>query len=457
MPDRLPIVLDWLQQECRPIPCRDGTKHAAHGWERFQREDPTRVDLHRWWTGKRQNNENIALILGPKPGGNLLFLNVNIKHGHDGPATLRRLGWKIPETPTIATPSGGRAHAFKVPDPQLYPFPFNTHVHPTGYEGLEFRGAAAYQLVPTSRTPEGVYTFVPPWTLEQFRADLADLPGAILQAWVRLDRGAKFSRDFGPANIGNPRKPASAAGLPTDLSHPQPKPHKRSQVRPAPQAQATTPNYTTITTRLSTDECRLFVDGFDLRERECAEVVCGRLDVPVSSLDDGRPFLCRLPGHRERDPSAMWGKSSTGYYLYKDWHQRSGEPVYTVPEVYAALTTGVVKAWPKPSRMVWRLRLMVEEGWLTPEPVRMKPVPDDASDLLRHYCEGFRLLVACKSCHPQTAPNAATVFAPSFAALWCGLRKGSIWSAHQEALSRDLIVFAGIYKKQALYLPGKDE
>jgi hypothetical protein len=101
----------------------------------------------------------------------------------------------------------------------------------------------------------------------------------------------------------------------------------------------------------------------------------------------------------------------------------------------------------------YRLR----RGWLTPEPVRMKPVPDDASDLLRHYCEGFRFLVACKSCHPQTVPNAATVFAPAFAALWCGLRKGSIWSAHQEALARDLIVFAGIYKKQALYLPGKDE
>jgi hypothetical protein len=128
-----------------------------------------------------------------------------------------------------------------------------------------------------------------------------------------------------------------------------------------------------------------------------------------------------------------------------------------VPEVFAALTSGVVKPLPKPSRMVWRLRLMVEEGWLTPEPVRMKPVPDDASEPLRRYCEGFRFLVMCKSCHPKTVPNAATPFARSFAAHWCGIPKGSIWALQQEAIQRDLIVFAGIYKGQALFRPGKDE
>jgi hypothetical protein len=94
----------------------------------------------------------------------LLGLNINIKNGHDGHATLQRLGWTIPPTPTIRTPSGGLCHCFKIPDPQLYPFPFGTHVHPDGYPGLEFRGAGGYQLVPTSRTPEGAYEFVPPWT-----------------------------------------------------------------------------------------------------------------------------------------------------------------------------------------------------------------------------------------------------------------------------------------------------
>jgi hypothetical protein len=181
------------------------------------------------------------------------------------------------------------------------------------------------------------------------------------------------------------------------------------------------------------------------------------MELSLDSLDDGRPFLCHLPGHRERNPSASWIKTATGYYVYRDWHQRSGEPLFTVPDLFAALTSGVVRSLPKPSRMAWRLRLMVEEGWLVPELVRMRAVPADASDLLRRYCEGFRLLVACKSCHPKTLPNAATEFSRSFAASWCSIPKGSVWSTHQEAIERDLLVFAGMYKGQALYRPGKDE
>jgi hypothetical protein len=204
--------------------------------------------------------------------------------------------------------------------------------------------------------------------------------------------------------------------------------------------------------------CRVFVDGFDMHERECAEAVCSRLEVSVDALDDGRPFHCRLPGHGpDHDPSASWYQSPAGYYLYVDWHKRSQERSYTVPEVFAALTSRVVQRLPKSSRMAWRLRLMVEEGWLTPDPVPMKPLPDDASDLLRRYCEGFRFLVMCKSCHPKTAPNAATPFAKAFAASWCGIPKGSIWATHQEAVQKDLLVFAGIYKRHMLYRPGKDE
>ena len=358
--------------------------------------------------------------------------------------------------PTIRTASGGLCYFFGVPDRTLYPFPFGTHVHPDGYDGLEFRGAGGYQLVPTSRTPEGAYEFVPPWTLDRFRADLEVLPSAILQAWVRLDRGAqKFTRDT-PENSGNARKPPSALEQTTDLSPPQPPQTRRSHTRPAPKATATETDLPTITTRLSPDECRLFVDGFDLHERECAEAVCERMGLSVDALERGYSFCCGLPGHHERTPSATWVKTDSGYYLYKDWHKRSGEVLYTVPEIYAALASRVVKRLPKPSRMAWRLRLMVEEGMLEPEPVRMRAVPDEASELLRRYCEGFRLLIASRSCHPKTVAASAP-FAKAFAARWCGIPEGSIWAVHQEAIRYDLIMFAGLHKGQALYRPGKNE
>lgn len=90
MPDYLPDVLDWIDQGCRPVGT-DATKHAAGKWKAYQRRDPTVYERHQWWTGKRQNNANVALILGPKPGGDLLGLNINTKNGSDGPGTLKRL------------------------------------------------------------------------------------------------------------------------------------------------------------------------------------------------------------------------------------------------------------------------------------------------------------------------------------------------------------------------------
>jgi Bifunctional DNA primase/polymerase, N-terminal len=457
MADRLPIVLQWLHQGCRPIPCQAGTKHARVSWTRFQARPPTHVELHRWWTGTRRSNANVALVLGPPPGGNVLALNINIKHGHDGHATLQRLGWTLPPTPTIRTPSGGLCPFFQVPDRQRYPFPFHTHVHPDGYPGLEFRGAGGYQLVPTSRTPDGAYRWRPPWTLDRFRDDLAALPEPILQAWIALDRGAKFSRVMRTASPDKALKAGSTADRPpspTDASPPRPQTPSQSQ---APRAAPTPPSLPTITTRLSAEGERVFVNGFDVREQACAEALCRRLDLPVDWLAGGWPFPCRLPGHGpDHHPSATWYKTPSGFYIYKDWHRRGPHGLYTLPEVFAAITSRVVKRLPGPSRMAWRLRLMVEEGWLVPEPVRMRAMADEASPLLQRYCAGFALLIACKSCHPETRPHAATVFAKGFAARWCGIPEGSIWGVHQEALQRDLLVFAGVYKNQILYRPGKD-
>jgi hypothetical protein len=455
MPDRLPIVLCYVQQGCRPIPCQAGTKHARDSWTRFQRHDPTVHNRHRWWTGTRQNNENVALILGPPPGGNLLAMNVNVKNGHDGPATLHRLSWVMPPTPTIRTPSGGLCYFFKVPDPSIYRFPFGTYVHPPGYDGLEFRGAKSYQLVPTSRTPEGCYEFLPPWTLDRFRADLAELPGAILQAWTRLDGGAKiFGRDE-PVTIGTTRKPAPTAVLITDLSPPQPQPTSTAQNHPQ--------HLTTKTTTLLHWKDRDFTTedytdfdggevGYD--DGACTAHVCGLVRLDVSALSGAWPFPCILPRHGpDRDPSATRFQTSSGHYLYHDWHARSGDEFWPVPDVFAALVTGKVKRLPKPSRKTWRLRLMVEAGLLEPYPVEMKPIPDDLPKLLRHFCERFRYLCACKWTYQERAP---TMFSDEFAAGWCGIREGSIWKLRRLAMAHGFMVVARDDQGHLVYLPGKE-
>ena len=190
-----------------------------------------------------------------------------------------------------------------------------------------------------------------------------------------------------------------------------------------------------------------------MQDRECAEHVSRKVGLDVGRLDDGQSFLCILPGHRERTPSATWFQTNSGHYIYHDWHVRSGHAYYPVPDVFAALVTGKPKSLPKPSRKTWRLRLMIEAGLLDPYPVAMKPFPDDMPKLLRHFCERFQYLCACKWTYQERAP---TMFSDEFAAGWCGIREGSIWKLRGLALAHGFIVAARDDEGRLVYLPGKD-
>jgi hypothetical protein len=146
MLDRLSYAMDYVDQDFWILPCKKGEKHAAIKWKHLERRPMTAQERHAGWPNR--SDRNIALICGRRAG--LLVLNSNTKNGHDGPGTLRRLGWDriVPPTPTIATPSGGLAYCFKLPDADLCPFPFNTYVHPPGFPGLGFRGGDDHYGVP---------------------------------------------------------------------------------------------------------------------------------------------------------------------------------------------------------------------------------------------------------------------------------------------------------------------
>jgi hypothetical protein len=108
---------------------------------------------------------------------------------------------------------------------------------------------------------------------------------------------------------------------------------------------------------------------------------------------------------------------------------------------------------PEPSRKTWRLRLLIEAGLLDPYPVEMKPIPEDMPKLLRHFCERFRYLCACKWTYQERAP---TMFSDAFAAGWCGIREGSIWKLRRLALAHGFLVAARDDDGRLVYLPGKD-
>jgi hypothetical protein len=217
---------------------------------------------------------------------------------------------------------------------------------------------------------------------------------------------------------------------------------------------ATTTTLTTITTPLSADDYTDFEAGeVEIHDQACAAHVCGLVRLEVASLEGRWPFLCVLPGHRESTPSATWFKTNSGHFLYHNWHVKSGDEFWPVPDVFAAMVTGRLKRLPRPSRKTWRLRLMVEAGLLDPYPVEMKPVPDDMPRLLRHFCERFRYLCACKWIYQERAP---TMFSDAFAAGWCGIREGSIWKLRRLALLHGFMVVARDDDGRLVYLPGKE-
>jgi hypothetical protein len=454
MSDHLPHALRYHAQGFRPIPTRE--KKPLEDWEKLEHQAPAAADRHRWWPGTGKSNPNIALVLGP--ACNLLVLNVNVKHGVNGLATLQ--GRDLPETPTIRTPSGGRAYLFRPPDPTRYPSAFGTYVYPKGFDGLEFRGSGGIQVMPPSRTTHGAYTFVKPWTLTRIQAQLADLPLWLLEAWLALDARENFGRDRA-RNGDYAGKAASALARTTDLTSHSPQQRWQSQSTARPQAAATPETtaappttLTTITTTLSSDDYMDFKPSdVETHDDECASHVCGLVRLDVASLQGNWPFLCVLPGHRESTPSATWFKTTSGHYIYHDWHVRSGEEFWPVPDVFAALVTGTLKRLPKPSRKTWRLRLMVEAGLLDPYPVEMKSFPADMPKLLRHFCERFRYLCACKWTYQERAP---TMFSDAFAAGWCGIREGSIWKLRRLAIAQGFLVAARDDDGRLVYLPGKE-
>jgi hypothetical protein len=447
--DRLPDAIDYAKQDFWPLPCKKDEKESAIKWAHLHRRPMTAQERHDGWPNR--SDRNIALICGRRAG--LLVLNINVKRGHDGHATIKRLGWHIPQTPTIATPSGGLAICFQPPDPHDFPFPFKTYVHPEGYDGLEFRGGDDhYQLFPPSRTAEGVYAFVPPWTIDQLRQDLADLPDCILQAWYLLDCGGEhFSRRARHHQHNSESRTTLASAPPTDLS-PQPTLPRRSQARPplprdlssgAPVLLETYPT----TKRLNPHSIRRLFGDWDANAAAAQFLGLGR---PPLNL------LCFY--HPDCTPSmSLYVDKRTRAWKIHDWH-KDGSPKgthYSLADIFAARILGYpVRLKGKPTLATWWKRLLLACKYLEAPDVPRKALPTDARDSVQQVYEGFLLNVQC---HWLTQPGCAVPFTHGFAMAWCGMHSKKIVEYALYRLQRDgQMRPAGRQHGSQVFLPGKD-
>lgn len=132
-----------------------------------------------WWT--RWPHANIGLACGPISG--VVALDVDCKGDVDGFAALADLEAEfgpLPPTVTSQTPTGGKHFLF--PDPGV---PIRNQAglkrHLDGarrvYQGLDFRGAGGYIVVPPSQRGGREYR----WLRDPDFTRLAALPGWVLQ------------------------------------------------------------------------------------------------------------------------------------------------------------------------------------------------------------------------------------------------------------------------------------
>ncbi len=174
----------------------------------------------------------------------------------------------------------------------------------------------------------------------------------------------------------------------------------------------------------------------------------------VPSLETGKPFCCVLPGHNERNPSAVLWTDSQDRIVYRDWHKKSGIEWLTLADVYASQCYGRVVKLPGPGWAVWALRLLVDAGVLALPTVEAWPsLPVHALPDERLVWDGFCELLAVKMLW-GIAPDTPTAYSARFAAAWCGHGRTYMdaWHAITKLRQWGYLQQVGQAKRAFLYL-----
>jgi hypothetical protein len=192
------------------------------------------------------------------------------------------------------------------------------------------------------------------------------------------------------------------------------------------------------------DGCDDFVDAF-----------IERAGLP-SNARAGSLFKCILPRHKEHKPSANLWRNPQGLWIYKDHHRRSGHGSYCLADVYASLVSGSMRRIRPPELARWKLRALVEFGFLPLANVELPELPTVASDAAKAAREGVRLLFAVRR---LTEQEDVTPFTSAFAAAWCPIDPSTAAGAITQLRKHGVIVKVGEAGSgrgtMNLYAPGK--
>jgi hypothetical protein len=177
----------------------------------------------------------------------------------------------------------------------------------------------------------------------------------------------------------------------------------------------------------------------------------------IPEVGVGVPFLCVLPGHEEDEPSASLWRDDSGAVVYHDWHGDPDDQFWLLAEVYEACQTGECRIRNTPEISRWKLRLLVETGFLEPADVPAARLPDRVSAVIRRVYDGFVYLLRCRWVNE---PGEPTPYTWRFAARWCGVTIGQAGRAIGQLVDARYMLEAGhmpgvgCHQGTPLYLPG---
>jgi Bifunctional DNA primase/polymerase, N-terminal len=176
------------------------------------------------------------------------------------------------------------------------------------------------------------------------------------------------------------------------------------------------------------------LDSWDRREF-FVNAACEVLGIPIQPI--GTPFLCVLPGHAERRPSASLYPDRHGRVVYHDFHAPGGAPEFLpLAMVYAAQKTGTVAKLNPSTLAAWKRRFLTELGLVAPAPVQIPALPPGEPPRVHKIYDGFRQLLQCRW---LTDPGQPAPFTREFAAGWCGLSERHAGIAIQRLIELRLI------------------
>jgi hypothetical protein len=194
----------------------------------------------------------------------------------------------------------------------------------------------------------------------------------------------------------------------------------------------------------------------DLRAFDADEACVRRMAAVLGITSPlGQKFLCVLPGHEERHPSAALWRDDRGLWVYRDFHGRDERRAYALAEVYASRVAGRVICPNGPSLSRWKVRLLAEAGLIQVDPVALPPLPRSAPRAAKRLRDGLAVLFSVRWWQDGGQP---VPYAASFAGDWNSVSKSTALRAIGLLLEHKVMVKVGETseggRRTNLYLPG---